>query len=71
MMSHDLYSPVQGIFNLGGLGADLDGVGPVGRVLEQPVVRVEHLPRQLEEKLTLWTTIVKARQVAEFKGQVK
>ncbi len=39
-------------------GADLDGVGVVSRVLKQPVVRVEDLPREEEEELSAGTSIV-------------
>ena len=71
MLSHDLYSPVEGILNLGRLGADLDGVRSMGRVLKQSIVWVEQLSGELEEKLTLWTTVVESRQVAEFKSHIK
>ena len=61
MSSHDLCSPVEGIFNLGRLGTDLDCVGAMRRVFKQSIVWVEQLPRYFEEKLTLRTTIVKPR----------
>lgn len=36
----------------GGHGADLDGVGVVGRVLKQTIIRVEQLPGNQEEELS-------------------
>jgi len=44
-------SPFQLVLHEGGHGADLDGVGVVGRVLEEAVVGVEELLGQQEEEL--------------------
>ena len=46
-------------------GADLHGVGVIGGVLEESVVRVEELLRQKEEELSRRTTVVQAAKEAE------
>ncbi len=44
-------SPFVMVVYEGGHGADLDGVGVVGRVLKQTIIRVEQLPGNQEEEL--------------------
>lgn len=44
-------SPFVVIVHEGGHGADLHGVGVVGRVLKQTIIRVEQLPGNQEEEL--------------------
>lgn len=53
------------VFYKGRHGADLHGVGVIGRVLEESVVRVKELLRQKEEEFSRRTTVVQAAKEAE------
>ena len=55
------------IFDEGGHGGYLDGVGVVGRVLEEPVVRIEQFAGNEEEELSRGTSVVQS--VLAVKGQ--
>lgn len=46
-------------------GRHLDGVGVVGRVLEEAIVRIEELPRQQEEELPGRAAVVQALLAVE------
>ena len=51
-------SPFQMVLYEGGHGTDLDGVGVIGRVLKEPIIRVEQFLRQQEEELPRRPTVV-------------
>ena len=53
------------VFYKGRHGADLHGVGVIGRVLEESVVGVKELLRQKEEEFSRRTTVVQAAKEAE------
>lgn len=55
-------SPFQMVLDKRRHWADLNGVGVVGRVFEQAVVRIEQLLRQEEEELSGWTAVVQPRR---------
>lgn len=46
-------------------GADLNGVGVIGRILEQTVVRVKELPRHQKEKLSRRAAVVQSEHDTE------
>ena len=46
------------IFNEGGHGGNLDGVGIVGRILEKTVIRIEQFSRDEEEELSGGSSVV-------------
>ena len=51
-------SPFMVIVYKSGHGADLDGVGVVGRVLKQTIIRVKQLPGNQEEELSGGSAVV-------------
>ena len=53
-------SPFQMVLHEGRHRADLDGVGVIGRVLKQAIVRVEELLGEQEEELSRRTTVVQS-----------
>ena len=61
--------PFVRVFHKGWHGTDLYGVGVIGWVLKQAVVRVEQFPRNQEEKLTGRPTVVKS--ATKYKQRVK
>lgn len=50
--------PVHVVLNEHGGGADLNGVGVIGRVLKEAIVWIEDLTREKEKELSRWSTIV-------------
>lgn len=56
------------VFYKGRHGADLHGVGVIGRVLEESVVRVKELLRQKEEEFSRRTTVVQAAKGSRGPG---
>lgn len=55
------------VFYKGRHGADLHGVGVIGRVLEESVVGVKELLRQKEEEFSRRTAVVQAAKEAEVR----
>ena len=62
-------SPLQLILHKGRHGADLHGVGVVGRVLKQTIVGVEELLGQQEEELSGGAAVVQPKHSRESTPQ--
>lgn len=61
--------PVQAVLDEGCGGANLNGVSVVGRVLKEPVIRVEDLSREKEEEFSTGASIIEPEKCRNDKSK--